>query len=72
MKILKKQIKENLLNILSMINRVLKKFLSRWRIFGSRRRLDMPPNAVDVSDGRVREGGVPPLGWLPLMVKYSA
>jgi hypothetical protein len=42
---------------------------SRWRIFGSRRRLDMPqacgmsPSAVGMSGRRVREGGVPPLDW---------
>jgi hypothetical protein len=29
----------------SVVSRVLKKFSSRWRIFGSKRRLDMPPRA---------------------------
>ena len=31
--------------------RVLKKFLSRWRIFGSRRRLDMPQAQVSPTGG---------------------
>ena len=37
--------------------RVLKKFLSRWRIFGSRRRLDMPQAQVSPT------GGPPPANF---------
>jgi hypothetical protein len=37
--------------------RVLKKFLSRWRIFGSRWRLHVPEHRE--GEG----GGAPPLGW---------
>ena len=42
---------------LNMKDRVLKKFLSRWRIFGSRWRLHVPEHH------RCEGGGVPPLGW---------
>jgi hypothetical protein len=38
--------------------RVLKKFLSRWRIFGSRWRLHVPEHRE--GEG----GGAPPLSWL--------